>query len=95
VPGVLRDDPSRTRRTHDVAVETEPRISREEDRSSAWADLPFGTTRGTLRKRHETIDVLPRRDVVEDLRVFEVVPKEVAMTTPRSEQRESDARFAK
>ena len=59
------------------------------------SDLPAHNTRGTLRKRHETIDDLQRRNVVEDPRVFEVVPTEVAMTTPRSEQLEPGERFAK
>ena len=52
---------------------------------SMRSDIPARKTRGTLRKRHETIDDLQRRDVVEDPRVFEVVPTEVAMTTPRSD----------
>jgi hypothetical protein len=56
------------------------------------ADIPLGKTRGTLRQRLEAIDVLHCRDVAEDLQVFEVVPTEVAMTTPRSEQREPRAR---
>jgi hypothetical protein len=50
--------------------------------SVATADISLGKARGTLRQRLEAIDVLPRRDVVEDLRVFEIVPTVVAVTTP-------------
>lgn len=57
------------------------------------ADISLGKARGTLRQRLEAIDVLPRRDVVEDLRVFEIVPTVVAVTTPRSDQRGPRARW--
>ncbi len=77
-------------RRHTSVEDLEPDV--DESRGS---DIPTRTTRGTLRKRHETIDDLQRRNVVEDPRVFEVVPTEVAMTTPRSDQLEPGARFAK
>jgi hypothetical protein len=88
-----------TSRAHDNANEARRHTSVEDLESdvdeSRRSDIPTRTTRGTLRKRHETIDDLQRRNVVEDPRVFEVVPTEVAMTTPRSDQLEPGARFAK
>src|ERR1700677_394558 len=73
-------------RRHSSVEDLEPDVD-----ESRGADTPTRTTRRPLRKRDETIDDLQRRNVVEDPRVFEVVPTEEAMTTPRSDQLEPGA----